>query len=493
MAVFFIVPATGFGASEVVILTKSSPNKTISSGSSATVYGSSDDNQVIIESGANVTLVNFPGSNTIAIKGEASNFFFSRSGATVLFEEPNGTTVKIPASQTKQEICFNDVTLKLSIQNNQVMLGHQFVTESESQIDLFHLSTPLPNNPIGLYFPIIGLDNTNYITKAVQAAAEYGLNMFNLVVHWKDLEPEQDGEFTLDSLNQALKIIREHGLYSILRIMFNGGGAHESAPSWFFNLPGIKEGDDYYVINGKRQPLPYSDIYFEQFRDLLEELALFFSDFGHFQPDGIQMSVGGDFGEQFLSDNFEKNEDEIILLLDAAKKHVDEYYKLFNPPDAHDRVCKPLTIDLILMAGVFFENEYPDKLHYNTKLIEHLYSNYEHKWLQTCACSAKLQTCSWGDETIEMFKPYITGKNMRLIIDEEAGAEGELSFNDKCPDIPKETVQERLNRIIEIEEDYDIRFSGITLRGYTDEGGNSHELTEENQEGISNLFNHFEN
>jgi hypothetical protein len=386
------------------------------------------------------------------------------------------------------------------------MLGHQFVTESESQVDLFHLSTPLPNNPIGLYFPIIGLDNTNYITEAVQAAAEYGLNMFNLVVHWKDLEPEQDGEFTLDSLNQALKIIREHGLYSILRIMFNGGGAHESAPSWFFNLPGIKEGVDYYVINGKRQPLPYSDIYFGQFQELLEELALFFSDSGHFQPDGIQMSVGGDFGEQFLSYEIEVDEieeeieeDEIYLyyyvipLFEKAKEHVVEYYKFFNPPDAHDRVCKPLTIDLILMAGVFFESDSPDELEYNTALIEYLYNNYEHKWLQTCACSAKLQTCSWGDETIEMFKPFITEKNMRLIIDEEAGAEGELSFNDKCPDIPKETVQERLNRIIEIEEDYDIRFSGITLRGYTDEGGNSHELTEEHQEGISNLIFHFEN
>jgi len=67
-------------------------------------------------------LLYFPGYNTVQILSDSNLFTVFRSGAFVIFQEPDGTGLKIPASTTVQNIVFNDKTLALMIAVNQIYL-----------------------------------------------------------------------------------------------------------------------------------------------------------------------------------------------------------------------------------------------------------------------------------------------------------------------------------------------------------------------------------
>ncbi len=119
-----------------LILTQDSPDVTVSSGESVTIYGTSNVNLVTIESGANAELVNFPGGNMINIVASPEGFSVYRSGATVTFQGSDGTLLKIPATETPQIINFTDrPSLTLSIYQGQVMLDDQVVTASPTSIE----------------------------------------------------------------------------------------------------------------------------------------------------------------------------------------------------------------------------------------------------------------------------------------------------------------------------------------------------------------------
>lgn len=124
-----------------IVLTDANPDFTITTGTTATVYGTAGANHVTIEIGADVRLVNFPGSNTITINADSSNFTVSRSGAAVTFQGADGqesgaggTVIKIPATRTAQTIIFNDTTSMLVIDNGKVMLNSTEITTTAVQL-----------------------------------------------------------------------------------------------------------------------------------------------------------------------------------------------------------------------------------------------------------------------------------------------------------------------------------------------------------------------
>ena len=119
----------------VFVLTDTSPDATISANTVSKVYGTAETNHITVESGADVELLNFPGSNTIIILSNSYLFSVYRSGASVTFQGEDGTVLKIPATASAQTISFNDQTLTLSIYNNQVMLDDQMVTTTAVLID----------------------------------------------------------------------------------------------------------------------------------------------------------------------------------------------------------------------------------------------------------------------------------------------------------------------------------------------------------------------
>lgn len=109
-------------------------NPVLQSGSSVNVYGNNEINKVTLKSGASAKLINFVGSNEVTVQADSTLFNVFRSGATVTFKDSNGTLLTIPATKAPQSIIFNDRTLTLVINNNQVMLGNQVVNLTSSPI-----------------------------------------------------------------------------------------------------------------------------------------------------------------------------------------------------------------------------------------------------------------------------------------------------------------------------------------------------------------------
>ncbi|MBF0234543.1 MAG: C10 family peptidase [Desulfamplus sp.] len=118
--------SSGFEEPVFQILTDSSSYK-VMSGYTATVYGSSGPNNVVVERGASARLINFIDDNEIKIESDYRSFEVSRSGATVTFTDSSGTVLTIPATTSSQTIIFDDKTLQLVIRNSQVMLGSQVI------------------------------------------------------------------------------------------------------------------------------------------------------------------------------------------------------------------------------------------------------------------------------------------------------------------------------------------------------------------------------
>jgi hypothetical protein len=119
-----------------VILTRTSPNYTVTSGSDIQIYGTSGANQINLESGAKAELINFPGENNIQIQSSSNLFAVSRSGTIVTFEGSDGTILKIPATISVQTVDFSDkMPMTLKIHGNEVMLDDQAVTTTPTSIE----------------------------------------------------------------------------------------------------------------------------------------------------------------------------------------------------------------------------------------------------------------------------------------------------------------------------------------------------------------------
>ena len=112
----------------ITVLTETSPNTIITSGSSVRLYGTTGANHITLAAGAHAELVNFPGINTITIQSDSSLFTVSRSGACITFKGTDNTVLKMPASTASQFIVFNDTTYYLIIDSNRVMLGNQEIS-----------------------------------------------------------------------------------------------------------------------------------------------------------------------------------------------------------------------------------------------------------------------------------------------------------------------------------------------------------------------------
>ena len=102
------------------------PNTTIEAGRIATIYGTNGVNNITVESGAEVELINFPGENSIVIQSQSS-FTVYRTGAMVILDGSDGTKIKIPATMTQQSIVLNGIERVLVIDSGRVMLGDQIV------------------------------------------------------------------------------------------------------------------------------------------------------------------------------------------------------------------------------------------------------------------------------------------------------------------------------------------------------------------------------
>lgn len=123
-------------AASPVVLTDTTTSYYVSAGNPVLLYGTDEDNDITIESGAKVKIIHFPGNNIIEFETDVDLFTVSRSGAIITFSATDGTVLRMPATRSVQKIIFSDnVTLNLVIDNHQMMLGSQIITLDESAID----------------------------------------------------------------------------------------------------------------------------------------------------------------------------------------------------------------------------------------------------------------------------------------------------------------------------------------------------------------------
>lgn len=119
----------------VIVLSSASHSTTVADGDSITIYGSADPNSVTLETGGHAELLNFPGSNTVTILSDSSNFMVYRSGSMIIFEGTDGTFLKMPATLTSQMIVFDNHSTSLVITSGQVIMGDQIIDTTPSAVD----------------------------------------------------------------------------------------------------------------------------------------------------------------------------------------------------------------------------------------------------------------------------------------------------------------------------------------------------------------------
>ena len=157
---------------EIITLTNSSPNFTVTADSDDNIYGTSSSNEITLESGGKATLLNFQGNNTVIIQSDSSLFTVYRSGAMVTFQGSDGTVLTIPATVSIQTISFNGRILTLTIDSNQVMLDDQVIGLSSSPV-----SSSLIPNAVTLTSPsgTVSTATPTYTWNATSNATHYHL------------------------------------------------------------------------------------------------------------------------------------------------------------------------------------------------------------------------------------------------------------------------------------------------------------------------------
>lgn len=197
---YFIPGQSDSPPDECLILTDNN-QKRLSTGTYTHVYGTSGENNIILESGALAKLMNFSGNNRITIESESTLFSVSRSGSTVSFEGSDGTLLIMPATPAIQEIRFLDRTLNLIISSGNVKLGEQIINTSESSIDAGQnqptiMRSSLPYNASPHYDPL-NMENL------IKDFSDYTFNFYHQVAADKTLQ-NKNIFFSTYSIENAL-------------------------------------------------------------------------------------------------------------------------------------------------------------------------------------------------------------------------------------------------------------------------------------------------
>ena len=315
---------------------------------------------------------------------------------------------------------------------------------------------PAFSGGVGLFFPVTPLseDNLKYwFTPQIQQAKTSGLQFVNLIVHWRDLEPE-DNHFSFDLLGRYIQTIKSSGLQCVLRIYFNGGWHIQASPDWLFS-----EKQGAWCLEGDYvQPLPWNDVYIQEVTVFMEALADWLMVDSINKPHALQISAGGVYGEMAVmgfdwQTAFDGDYDQFYnLLMEAEMTHVDIFASFSE---------KLGSIPLILMINHLYDN-YPEM---NDQLLDYAWNTYGLRWFQSNAWSGALEEEAFGPLILDMMKRHASGGVFAL--------EDEYGFY-------QETLDQRIQRIIRIESETEFQFQSVTL--------NPGDLTAFNQADIDYLI-----
>jgi hypothetical protein len=299
------------------------------------------------------------------------------------------------------------------------------------------------------------------VAEISQKSKDANLTFINLIVHWKDIEPK-DNQFEFWKLSSLISEIKFHDLQCVLRIYFNAGEFSQASPDWLFN-----KGAKFYYSGAFKQPLPWDTTYQAEIDELLNNLSSYFST-SKIYPDAFQASVGGDFGEQWLSYNWTQygsRNDYLTFLFENEKWHIRKFYEYFGSE-----------LDLIVMVNKMTE---PDDPNFSAVLDEAFKFGY--KWVQSNASSQRLQSCNYSEGMITMIKKYAASGSMFFMLEEESGRNS-YSADATCPSLTGEDISVRVDRVKQLEIDNGLRVRGIMINRYD---------LDSSQQSLDKLVNHF--
>jgi len=309
---------------------------------------------------------------------------------------------------------------------------------------------PLPDKFIGVFLdvsPIAGAGQVDYVRRsAAKAKNDFQIDVINLVVRWKDI---QTASLTNDyqSLHDMIKAIKSSGCYCVLRIYANAGNSYQAWPD-FLSIQIAETYRSGSVVN----PLPWNDDYYNAYKAFLSGLTNSLSETNNAYPDAVQLIAGGDYGEQVLSG---------YSIPDYST--LEYVSKLYPVQETHiiDQlsVWQNKTADKIVMVNSLIP-ENPTK----DASVGMFAVDKGVKWVQTNAGACKLTTATYKASTLILLKNINDGAN--VILEDTYGA---------C----SESIQNRLDKIKQIEKDSSITFKGVTI--------SIEDLTIDNSIGISNL------
>ncbi len=107
----------------------------VETGHAAHIYGSTSNNNIVLQAGSMAKVLNCPGKTTITIQSNSGLFTVSRSGAMVTFKGSDETLLKIPATKTAKSIVFDDRTFSLVIDSGAIILNSQIVGLNSASIE----------------------------------------------------------------------------------------------------------------------------------------------------------------------------------------------------------------------------------------------------------------------------------------------------------------------------------------------------------------------
>lgn len=120
---------------DAYLILTNSVSYTLSGSSYTHIYGSSEENNIALESGAIASIYNFVNYNTVTIGSASTLFTVYRSGATVTLDGTDGTKLTIPATDTEQKIIFSDGASGLIIEGGTVYLGNQEINTDPAPVN----------------------------------------------------------------------------------------------------------------------------------------------------------------------------------------------------------------------------------------------------------------------------------------------------------------------------------------------------------------------
>lgn len=288
-----------------------------------------------------------------------------------------------------------------------------------------------------------------FTTRVAEASKTAGIDAVNLVVDWGDLEPTQ-GLLEFDLLEEMIGAIRSRQLYCILRIYANVEGHWQVWPAWL--APFLDVSDTYTPTSRTYNEIfPWVANYQTAWGSFLANLTTQFSESNINQPDAVQITVGGSFGEQVLS-RYDSEASGWVwpafndTLFAAEKQHVDLY------ADSFMRIAK----SHILMVNSL-ESSRPD---YEDQVAIYA-AGKGVDWVQSNAGACSLKADEWGPDNARMIaRAHERGR--KIFLEDESG--GKPDVNAPCQRLSlSNTLSSRVDYMIELQDTYGFQFSAVSI------------------------------